>query len=127
MGMIDMDDEHRAVPLGIETREWLALLNSLWFFHLNGPGPHQRRIGRWRAAVLLGGCLAVSAVSVAFAQYIPPSLGFGVFGFLGGILVSGGREQVVFRRIWPFYEAIIDWKHVDKARRGPDGSGEGAS
>jgi hypothetical protein len=93
------------------------------------PDPRARP-QRWRfsrqsllLALYIAFTLAFSVLLLNMTAFSPP--GYLFLGFVLGALLKDLRGLMLFRRIWPVYEAIIEWprafhllKAVDESRGG---------
>jgi hypothetical protein len=102
--MLDPQRPERQVFLSPEQRKALAYLCQV-----HECGISLRRLNRRSLLVVLyiTFTLVLSVLIVNMTAYAPASyllLGFALGGFLHNL-----RILMIFRRIWPVYEAIIDW------------------
>jgi hypothetical protein len=107
------------VRLSAEQRKVLAQLCQV---HEGILGPRQvvRRFAVYTAVAVACGVLVLNITDFAAAGY------FSV-GLMGGALLREVKTLMVFSRLWPVYEAIIDWPrafHLLKAADGSEGDRE---
>jgi hypothetical protein len=75
-------------------------------------------------ALYIAFILGFSVLLLNMTAFAPP--GYLFLGFVLGALLKELRILMVFRRIWPVYEAIIDWPrafHLLKETREPRAQG----
>jgi hypothetical protein len=115
--LLDAEGIRPATPPPYLSPEQRALLEHLCLYHQKGIGPHHVTAESWRIVLLLACCLAASAGLIIFANQIPAFYSTLLLGFFAGSIFTAARYRLAFRRQWPLWHAIIDWKLADRLRR----------
>ena len=117
MSVIDHEHDYpMPLPLALSS-EQRAVLDQLCLYHEKGLSYPSVIVKRWRVAILIPCLVAAAACLVAFAGRIPPFISTFICGLVLGAILRDVRYSCVVKRLWPIYEAIIDWKIADRLRR----------